>query len=816
MEMGGLHEEGERFGERPLPASWWMPPTALPLTGSLGGVDLCIRARRCFAQTASPALLAPTMMMSMPSLAHLHMFSGLRAAFVSLSCYHLTAAPLFHTGHPFVRTRPCTRAPSSNTSVHRGVFAVALSLMSVQQSDSAAQPRATPHHYRERVNSTIELAALVYRPLTASAALLNILRGKLYRRRSVRNVLDVVAVRSGRDGQEHSAESKVPVKYLAPTEINAHGNSIGNVSAGPGNDIGGSSEMASTSNSSATPTQPAFLEGRCKMCLLDPTVLKASEMWPDLASATQHSAPVFLMGSAVAGSYVTQQLEAAVQAGQLSRKAAALLQQLHERLTGSPSSSDLTEEKGSSEQPQAFPCATATPPPPSGKKRASYTGVVEVTLTPRAVELNYQAYTMPELLSMVLPLHEDADLVALSGFEQVGHIAHVNLSAAHLPHADVIGQVILDCNETVSVVVNKVDAISSVFREFKMQIIGLRCRADGVDSNSVADAGLDDSGEAEGSLTAAERQVIALEALSPTSSPAEARLNRLLTATVCQHGCRFRVPYNRVYWNSRLSFEHTRLVDQMRPGDVLLDVMAGVGPFAVPAAKKGIQVFANDLNMVAAQYMRVNAELNRLPDNSLRVFNMDGRDFLNSVVFDSITGAATSSLPVHLCTGRRHVTMNLPAIAVEFLDVFQPLASTDAPANAQRTNASTKTAVNERWNHLPAHVDPDVIDRRTLFHVYCFSAADDLIADAVRQVEVNLGYALAPENIEETLMVRDVAPTKRMMCVSFTLPAAFWANLLASQPSQGGAPGGADTETASTLVDEGVAQAAKKAKTDKT
>ena len=41
-----------------------------------------------------------------------------------------------------------------------------------------------------------------------------------------------------------------------------------------------------------------------------------------------------------------------------------------------------------------------------------------------------------------------------------------------------------------------------------------------------------------------------------------------------------------MYWNSRLEQEHKRLVDTFREGDVVCDVMAGIGPFAVPAAQR--------------------------------------------------------------------------------------------------------------------------------------------------------------------------------------------------------------------------------------
>jgi tRNA G37 N-methylase Trm5 len=63
-----------------------------------------------------------------------------------------------------------------------------------------------------------------------------------------------------------------------------------------------------------------------------------------------------------------------------------------------------------------------------------------------------------------------------------------------------------------------------------------------------------------------------------------------------EENCIFRFDYSKVYWNSRLQTEHKRLVDSFSPGEVVCDVMAGIGPFAIPAGKKGVFVWANDLN----------------------------------------------------------------------------------------------------------------------------------------------------------------------------------------------------------------------------
>lgn len=84
-----------------------------------------------------------------------------------------------------------------------------------------------------------------------------------------------------------------------------------------------------------------------------------------------------------------------------------------------------------------------------------------------------------------------------------------------------------------------------------------------------------------------------------------------------EHDCLFTFDFSKVYWNSRLQNEHRRLVDLFRPDDLIADVFAGVGPFALPAAVKGCAVMANDLNPNSAEFLTLNAINNRVRDDPL-------------------------------------------------------------------------------------------------------------------------------------------------------------------------------------------------------
>lgn len=49
-----------------------------------------------------------------------------------------------------------------------------------------------------------------------------------------------------------------------------------------------------------------------------------------------------------------------------------------------------------------------------------------------------------------------------------------------------------------------------------------------------------------------------------------------------------------------------------QPDDLVADVFAGVGPFALPAAKKGCAVLANDLNPESYKYLTLNIKNNKV------------------------------------------------------------------------------------------------------------------------------------------------------------------------------------------------------------
>lgn len=257
------------------------------------------------------------------------------------------------------------------------------------------------------------------------------------------------------------------------------------------------------------------------------------------------------------------------------------------------------------------------------------------------------------------------------------------------------GQVLLDKNTPqIKTVVNKTNTIDETFRFFKMEIL----------------AGEDN-----------------------------------MKATVKEDGCIFEFDFSKVYWNSRLQTEHKRLVESFSETDIICDMFAGVGPFAIPAAKKGCYVHANDLNPNSYEALVKNAKLNKVQKN-IKAYNMDGRVFVKKMVKSLVDKSGFGNEMFN------HVVMNLPASAVQFLDVFKGLFS---------DYKDRFTVDDSSRSHL---ILPIV-------HCYCFSKSEAPEQDAQSQAEMILGIKMGSDC--KVHYVRDVAPKKAMLCVSFRLPASI-------------------------------------------
>ncbi|GAQ87203.1 hypothetical protein KFL_003380080 [Klebsormidium nitens] len=444
----------------------------------------------------------------------------------------------------------------------------------------------------------------------------------------------------------------------------------------------------------------------------------------------------------------------------------------------------------------------------------------DVEITQHEVVLDYDSYTADQVLKEVLPAGAEVP----SSFETIGHVAHVNLRDELLPYRRIIGEVLLEKNfPRILTVLNKVGTIENEFRVPTFEVLA-------GDPSTVTE--------------------------------------------VKQHSARFQLDYAQVYWNSRLEFEHSRLVDQFAREDVICDMFAGIGPFAIPAALKGCAVYANDLNPQSTHYLAINSKLNKVA-HRIRVSTLDAREFVRSLVrpaesqppplhppsnsppvdgqkFNSQASAAESSQAgqqisdqgLGLATYRQDNVG--PASATETTTERAqgfPAGGTESRTSGEGPNGTLEAGTASRLSrevgsssgpggvlpstggagqnasggsgsvppggkvgkggkaaavrppkepvpetprkidhvvmNLPASgiefldVFNGLFDRASWrlplprIHCYCFARADETDADVIRRAEEALGGAIPKPVVWN---VRDVAPNKTMLCVSFTLP----------------------------------------------
>ena len=81
-----------------------------------------------------------------------------------------------------------------------------------------------------------------------------------------------------------------------------------------------------------------------------------------------------------------------------------------------------------------------------------------------------------------------------------------------------------------------------------------------------------------------------------------------------EYGFEYALDLSEVYFSPRLATERRRVTEQVRAGERVFDMFAGVGPFAIPAAARGAEVVAVDLNERAVAYLEENARRNGVAD----------------------------------------------------------------------------------------------------------------------------------------------------------------------------------------------------------
>ncbi|CAK7232793.1 tRNA(m(1)G37)methyltransferase [Sporothrix bragantina] len=393
-----------------------------------------------------------------------------------------------------------------------------------------------------------------------------------------------------------------------------------------------------------------------------------------------------------------------------------------------------------------------------GIERSELGGVIPYRLT-----LHYDHWTSREVLVAILPeeFHDDIP----TGFNTAGHVAHLNLRDRFKPYKSIVGQVLLDKNPQLRTVINKTDLVGteSAFRTFPYEVL----------------AGRDD-----------------------------------MDVEVRENNCTFRFDYSKVYWNSKLEPEHTRLLYLFKPGEAVVDLMAGIGPFAVPAGKRGVFVWANDMNPNSYEALTDAIQRNKA-GAYVRPFNEDGLVFIHrsadlvrqaseanegalDVADTKKPGSKPAPKPALAAAAatnpdgskarkpappRRHVpipptishfVMNLPASAITFLPRFRGLYAGHEDLFKAKEGESTpppKMSMVHTHCFAPKNDDHSIPAGEVCDRVSAELGVPMTLCQRYEDVEADDPLAAEPKHLLYVHHVRAVAPHKSMFCATFRLPA---------------------------------------------
>ncbi len=79
-----------------------------------------------------------------------------------------------------------------------------------------------------------------------------------------------------------------------------------------------------------------------------------------------------------------------------------------------------------------------------------------------------------------------------------------------------------------------------------------------------------------------------------------------------ENGIRLKIDINKAYFSPRLQTERQRVIEQVKPGETVIDMFCGVGPYSIAIAKKAREVYAIDHNPAAIKLLKENIKLNKV------------------------------------------------------------------------------------------------------------------------------------------------------------------------------------------------------------
>ena len=119
-----------------------------------------------------------------------------------------------------------------------------------------------------------------------------------------------------------------------------------------------------------------------------------------------------------------------------------------------------------------------------------------------------------------------------------------------------------------------------------------------------------------------------------------------------EHGCKFKLDITKVYISPALNYEHKRIAEMVKPGEIVVNMFAGVGIFSIVIARKvsPVKVYSIDINPYAYRYMVENVRINKVE---------------NYVI--PILGDAAKVIVEKLVSVADRVLMPLPELVISYL-----------------------------------------------------------------------------------------------------------------------------------------------------